>query len=528
MCIEGSDIKDLNFISFFNSKKKKKKPSKPFIDPAIISMSNDMSVLSLKESSFSIKKSKKDTTLSSSSPHVHGNGNNCGLNELKLKDTSNKYTHDTQFMYKKKESSIDAVQKDCSRFKYVNNDNWVNEDVNRFRDEEFDFQGNLGRFDKHKIFSEIRKSNMISSNRLFSTNDGLFEKEGSNDKTSSALTINGRKSSLIENDKFFSRKNNDENKLNDDFTPPSRKLSSSYDRNYVVPQKLRNQHFNGQQSFSSFDKVSRKPPKFRNIANNLECPCIKPFKMIEAEYISTFDIGVSSDVIVENAARGISFLVIQFLDNFSNYIQKKNNSHDIIILAGNNQTGIYAVSAGRQLCNHGLKVMIVVIEANLEKQMLAGLRSFRCAGGKVISIDELFGIVKSFQVPSKLIVDAIFGCHCSLADIEDDNIRNKIRNLIDWANQYEADILSLDLPSGLDIVTGIPIFPLHFMKSKWILSLGLPKTGLLFALRSKRVTKELFLADIGISQKIWKKVGVGKRVKSLWMGQDWVIKLDFS
>ncbi|KAG5440210.1 hypothetical protein PCANB_001780 [Pneumocystis canis] len=529
MLIKGSDIKDLNFMSSFNLKKKKKKVSKPFIDPAIIFMSNNMSILSPQESSFSLK--KKDTALLS--PHCHEKENNMEPNRLKLKNTSNKCTYDAQFMYKKKDSSINAVQKNCSRFKYENNDNWINEDVNRFRDEEFDFQGNLGRFDKHKIFSEIRKSNVISSTLLFPTDNCLHETEMSSDKISSTLTINGKRSSLTESNHFLSRKNNDENKLNNGLTLSDCKLSSGCDKNHVFPQKLRNQHFNGQQSLSSFDKINKKPPKLRNIINNLECPCIKPSKMIEAEYISTFNTGVSDDMIVENAARGISFLVTQLLDNFSDFALKKNNSHIIIILVGNNQTGIYAVFAGRQLCNHGLKVMIVIIEGNPGKQMLAvcemlGLQSFRGVGGKVISIDELYGTVKSFQIPSKLIIDAIFGCHCSLANIEDNNIKNKIQNLIDWANQYGADILSLDLPSGLDITTGAPIFPSYFMQSKWILSLGLPKTALLFALRLKYATRELFLADIGISQKIWKKLGVGKRIKSLWIGQDWVIKLDFS
>lgn len=33
---------------------------------------------------------------------------------------------------------------------------WANEDVNQFREEEFDFQANLDMFDKAKVFAEIQ------------------------------------------------------------------------------------------------------------------------------------------------------------------------------------------------------------------------------------------------------------------------------------------------------------------------------------------------------------------------------------
>lgn len=75
-------------------------------------------------------------------------------------------------------------------------------------------------------------------------------------------------------------------------------------------------------------------------------------------------------MVIENAARGISFLVARLLNDFSKSNQKRNNSFTVIILAGNNQTGTYATAAGRQLCNHGIKVITVIVNENMEKQML--------------------------------------------------------------------------------------------------------------------------------------------------------------
>ncbi|KTW31007.1 uncharacterized protein T551_01559 [Pneumocystis jirovecii RU7] len=523
MRIDGSNIKDLNFISSFNTKKKKKKTSTPLIDPAIISTSNHMQNLSFQESSFSSKKSKKDPTLLSLSPHLHEKSGNFELNYSKSKNTSNKYVYKT-YNHKKKKFT-NAMQKDCCQFKHVDHDDWINEDVNKYRDEEFDFQGNLGRFDKHKVFSEIRKSNIMASALGPTSNKCSSKTELLNDIAVSTMPTK-KKKSLIENNHSIFKTNGDENKLNSEFFHSNRILSSGYDKS-SAQQKIYNHNFNSQQSLSGFDKVSRKIKKLRNIKNNLECPCIKPSKMIEAEYISTLNTGISNEMVIENAARGISFLVARLLNDFSKSNQKRNNSFTVIILAGNNQTGTYATAAGRQLCNHGIKVITVIVNENMEKQMLTSLQNFSDAGGKIVSTDELFRISKSFQTP-ELIIDAIFGCHCSLADIVDDNVRNKIHCLIEWANQSESNVISLDLPSGLDIVTGIPVSPPYFLKSKWVLSLGLPKTGLLFALRSKYVTKDLFLADIGISRKVWKKLGIGKRVKTLWIGQDWIIKMSFS
>ncbi|KTW30197.1 hypothetical protein T552_00675 [Pneumocystis carinii B80] len=521
MKIEGIDIKDLNFISSFEVKKKKSFAS---IDPAIISISDDLSNMTTKESS---KKSKKDTALASLSSRLHKNTKDYEFCNYRPKDSSNVHAYSMKNIHKRNRSYMNHLQKESLQFKHTNHDDWINEDVNRYRDEEFDFQGNLGRFDKHKVFSEIRKSNMISSTSLSASSNCLSKTELSSDVAATNLVMSKKRASLNENNRFL-KMNGNENTPSTDFHSSTHLSSDSYDEEEVYQQKLKNQHSNNQQTLSNLDKISRKNKKIRNTKNNLECPCIKSSKMIEAEYISTFNIGVSNDAIVENAARGISFLVVQLLDDFLRFSQKKSISSSVIILAGNNQTGLYAIASGRQLCNHGVNVMIVVIEENPSKRILFYLKGFSNAGGKIVSSEELFRAIKSFSVFPGLIIDAIFGCHCSFNDIMDDSLRDRICSLIDWANQYQSDILSLDLPSGLDITTGAPLASPHFIQSKWILSLGLPKIGLLFALKSKSVPKELFLADIGIPQKVWKKVGIGKRAKSLWAGQDWVIKLDFS
>ncbi|MDQ3253964.1 MAG: NAD(P)H-hydrate epimerase, partial [Acidobacteriota bacterium] len=71
--------------------------------------------------------------------------------------------------------------------------------------------------------------------------------------------------------------------------------------------------------------------------------------------------------------------------------------------------------------------------------------------------------------------------------------RGAVADLIRWANQSNAPVLALDMPSGVNATTGET--PGEFIQARWTLTLALPKTGLL-----PENTGELFLADIGIPE----------------------------
>jgi NAD(P)H-hydrate epimerase len=94
-----------------------------------------------------------------------------------------------------------------------------------------------------------------------------------------------------------------------------------------------------------------------------------------------------------------------------------------------------------------------------------------------------------------LIIDAIIGYSLNSAP------RGNAQKMITWTNKQSAKILSLDVPSGVNSTTG-EIYG-EFIKADRTLTLALPKTGLL-----TKLTGELFLADIGIPQAIYSKIGV--------------------
>jgi len=73
--------------------------------------------------------------------------------------------------------------------------------------------------------------------------------------------------------------------------------------------------------------------------------------------------------------------------------------------------------------------------------------------------------------------------------------------LICWANTTRAPIISLDVPSGLDSTTGAT--PGEFIRPSRTMTLALPKSGL-----AKAEVGELILADIGIPEETYRRIGV--------------------
>jgi NAD(P)H-hydrate epimerase len=94
-----------------------------------------------------------------------------------------------------------------------------------------------------------------------------------------------------------------------------------------------------------------------------------------------------------------------------------------------------------------------------------------------------------------VVVDALIGY--GLADAP----RGSAAQLIKWANQLRAAIVSLDVPSGVDATTGLT--PGAAIHPRMTVTLALPKTGL-----SDKVAGEMFLADLGIPAGAYRRAGI--------------------
>jgi len=131
-----------------------------------------------------------------------------------------------------------------------------------------------------------------------------------------------------------------------------------------------------------------------------------------------------------------------------------------------------------------------VSEERLSEAAARQLKRFDDAGGVRIDAGDLT-VFKPFLILDALIGYGLNGPPYGLA-----------LDLIEWANTSTAPVLSLDVPSGLDADTGMP----HgaCIRAKQTLTLALPKCGLTVA----EYVGELWLADIGIGDDVYQKLGL--------------------
>ena len=76
---------------------------------------------------------------------------------------------------------------------------------------------------------------------------------------------------------------------------------------------------------------------------------------------------------------------------------------------------------------------------------------------------------------------------------------------VDAVNACTATVIALDVPSGLDAISGIIHTPC--VKATATLTLALPKTGLLMP-GARDVVDTLYLADIGIPPSLYTAIGL--------------------
>ena len=89
------------------------------------------------------------------------------------------------------------------------------------------------------------------------------------------------------------------------------------------------------------------------------------------------------------------------------------------------------------------------------------------------------------------------------------------------ANDYNAAVLSLDTPSGIDTTSGTIYKPA--IKANATLTLALPKVGL-FAQGVPEYTGELFLADISVPPELYSSPSLSLQVGAIFSESDIVFK----
>lgn len=217
--------------------------------------------------------------------------------------------------------------------------------------------------------------------------------------------------------------------------------------------------------------------------NGIVVPSVTMAQMVEVDRIAVDETGPNLFQMMENAGRNLAELTINTLSK--NWKKKK-----IVVLAGTGGNGGGGICAARHLANRGANVKVCITDSNKLKEVPAyQLHILKSTNAKVISIKELE------QENPDIIIDAVTGYSLS-GEPKDEALK-----LIQWTFKQSGILISLDVPSGINSTTGEAAH--NHIKPDTTLTLALPKTGLL-----PSVSGDLFLADIGIPQRVYEKLGL--------------------
>ncbi len=204
-------------------------------------------------------------------------------------------------------------------------------------------------------------------------------------------------------------------------------------------------------------------------------------EMQELEEVTIEEFGVSEDVLMEEAGSHIAEFIIE---QFSSDIK-------IAIICGKGNNGGDGFVAARELLSWGFNIEVYTPFQDSEINDLA-LKKFET----VRKVDE---DAEMFDFPTaNVYVDALMGY--GLEGAPEGKVKNSINKIEEWS----AETVSVDVPTGVDSDTGQAYDP--HISPEYTVTLGLPKEGL-----REENSGKIFLADIGIPIEATDEIDVDTR-----------------
>jgi len=224
-----------------------------------------------------------------------------------------------------------------------------------------------------------------------------------------------------------------------------------------------------------------------------DVPSVTAAQMAEIDRITTDDLHIPVDVLMENASRQIAAAARAFLGGSV-------AGRRVIGLVGTGNNGGDAAGALRHLLNWGARVTVECtgtqdrMRDTTQRQLMRIL-----ASTAEIAIVHDASREGFRDLEADLLIDGFLGYSAHGAP------REPIAALIAAVNASQIPILAVDLPSGIDPDTSA--VPGAAIRAAATVTLALPKRGLL-APESHEQVGELLLADIAIPHAAFERIGV--------------------
>ncbi|KAH8722709.1 YjeF-related protein N-terminus-domain-containing protein [Phaeosphaeriaceae sp. PMI808] len=442
---------------------------------------------------------------------------------------------------------------------------WATEDATDIQDmPEFDFQGNLSKFDKRTVFDQIRNEDTTADeDRLVSFN--RIARPG----THGGKNLHPTENILDRKLKSTTNTSSEEDSEIDSSRNSRRAMSRASVKRAPIRQgsgvqadidlmgsgllSRANRSLTNRPYASSHATGSPRPGRtatppdspissstrgcLRLISNDRRCHAITPGSILALEETAEVDYGLTEDMVAENSGRGIAEVALTAINPGGRRLARENpNARPVIVvLAGNHRGGARAVAAARHLQARGPKVMIALLgferAADWDKDVRRQVDLFRKFGGSVRAWQDTEDALKRRHAPPELIIDALLGRHKEFEALGEQD-RRTVLSIVGWANKSRAACLAVETPSGVGGSTGeVAILegePLE-VRAKYIVCLGAPRSGLLKALQNGAGRDPqwlIWVVDIGVN-KPWRDTGIsgGKGIK---FGEHWVVQVKYS
>ena len=371
---------------------------------------------------------------------------------------------------------------------------------------EYDFQGNLSKFDKRSIFAQLRSKDPTAEGaRLVAVNrpSNKVGIVGGNRCRVSHLTLKKKKhddanrwnSEAGETEAENTTKRSGQNLSSSRSSRmigsrhslkriPSRRPSAGVDLDLAYPRlstaakelvpvvlpspfscfgiDIRRPEDTARfgPGATDFDLSLLMQSHFRIIPQNRICPVVSPTQMTQIERVAEHEEHISRDMMTENAARGIAqaaFLRVHARRR-RRPCPRPPGPLVMVVLAGKHENGVRAIAAARHLCNHDVSVTLCLFgftgrEMDLPEGMSQQLHIFRRSKGKVVDASEYVESPKAFDGRTEVVIDALMGLHSSM-----DNLRMEDHDTISAIStrvrDSKVEVVAIDMPTGLSASNG--------------------------------------------------------------------------
>ncbi|QPC78868.1 hypothetical protein HYE68_009620 [Fusarium pseudograminearum] len=447
---------------------------------------------------------------------------------------------------------------------------WASEDVTEEMGD-FDFENNLAKFDKATIFDQMRREDQVDdASRLVAHNrkpkpgtaggknlhytenvldlpptakkDAYSWNSEADDGLNGAERLSGR-----------DVRSSQSNRRADSKSGPSRRSQS---------RKASAVATSGGLPLTRVNSGQGHPPGLYLVPSHKRLETVSALQMLNLENIAANEVGLTEQLMAENGGRGIAEVTFTALTDPAIKVRfglaganpsssATLSSPAVVILAGNNKSGMRAIAAARHLRNKNVNMLVCLVGIEREKDLLEDLRQqiqlYRAFGGKILSKVDLFEHLRKASssgspVSVALIVDALLGLTISFEELRTGD-QAAVYELMEWANRNEAFVLSVDVPTGIDPTSGkVAVIDGSrlFVKPRYVVAMGAPKRGLLEAVtppdeddpQNMNNTAHddewrLFIADIGLGSAVWRKAGTKIR-RGIDFDEKWVLEMKYS